>query len=109
MNTIVIRPHITEKTLNLASRGWYTFSVAPDASKQNIKDAVSLLYKVTVIAVRTISMHGKMRRVGKVSKPVKREDWKKAMVSLKKGQKIDVFEVTGQPVTEKPVKETKKV
>jgi large subunit ribosomal protein L23 len=109
MNTIVIRPHITEKTLNLAASGWYTFSVVEDASKLQIAQEVSSLYKVNVVSVRTISMHGKVRKVGKMSKLASRPNWKKAMVRLKKGQKIDAFEVTGQEVAEKPVKETKKV
>ena len=106
MKTIVKRPHITEKTLTLAARGWYTFSVAEDAAKPAIADAISGLYKVNVIAVRTVAMHGKVRRVGKMSKYVKKADWKKALVRLAKGQKIDVFEVTGEQV-EKPVKPEK--
>ncbi len=103
MNTIVQRPLITEKTLTLASRGWYTFAVADDASKPTIAEAVSKFYKVTVTEVRVVSMHGKVRRVGKLSKYEKRPDWKKAMVRLTKGQKIDVFEVTSEQ-PEKPEK-----
>ena len=96
MNTIVIRPLITEKTLNLASRGWYTFEVALDASKPAIAEAVTMAYKVKAVDVRTLSMHGKMRKVGKLMKHVKKADWKKAIVKLEKGQKIEVFEVTPQ-------------
>ncbi len=96
MNTIVIRPLITEKTLNLAARGWYTFEVSPDSSKPTIAGAVSIAYKVKVVDVRTLSMHGKMRKVGKLMKHVKKADWKKAIVKLAKGQKIEVFEVTPQ-------------
>jgi large subunit ribosomal protein L23 len=107
MNTIVERPLITEKTLTLAARGWYTFVVSEYATKRTIKDAVSVFYKVTVIDVRTISMHGKVRRVGKMSKHVKKADWKKAMVRLAKGQKIDAFEVAPPPETEKSAKPEK--
>lgn len=96
MNTIVKRPLITEKTLTLAARGWYTFEVSIDASKPSIAQAVSAAYKVKVVDVRSMSMHGKMRRVGKLMKHVKKEDWKKAIVKLAKGQKIDVFEVSPQ-------------
>jgi large subunit ribosomal protein L23 len=103
---MIKRPLITEKTLTLAARGWYTFSVDTQASKEVIAQAISAFYKVNVIDVRTIGMHGKVRRVGKMSKYVKKADWKKAMVRLKKGQKIDVFEVTGQEV-EKPAKAEK--
>ena len=106
MNTIVQRPLITEKTLTLAARGWYTFVVAGGAAKPAIAQSVSQLYKVTVVSVRTVSMHGKVRRVGKMSKYVQKADWKKALVRLVKGQKIDAFEVTGEQV-EKPVKPEK--
>ena len=91
---IVKKPLITEKTLLLASRGWYTFAVDEVASKPSIAQAINGAYKVNVLEVRTSMMHGKVRRVGKMSQHVKRPDWKKAMVKLKKGQKIDVFEVT---------------
>jgi len=100
MNTI-IRPLISEKTLVLASQGWYTFVVDLQAEKKEIASTVSSLYKVTVTDVRTIHMHGKMRRTGKKMTYSKKSDWKKAMVQLAKGQKIDAFEVTSQE-TEKP-------
>ena len=103
MITIVKRPLITEKTLTLASRGWYTFEVAPDATKPSIAGAIGSAYKVNVTSVRVMNMHGKVRRVGKMSKHVKKMDWKKALVQLKKGQKIDVFEVTTQEVSQQPV------
>lgn len=97
---IIERPLITEKSLQLASRGWYTFVVDIAASKQSIGQAISSAYKVEVVTVRTVTMHGKVRRVGKRSVHVKRPNWKKAMVTLKKGQKIDVFEVTPPPTAE---------
>ncbi len=97
---IIDRPLITEKTLRLASRGWYTFVTDIHASKYTIATEISRMYKVTVEEVRTITMHGKVRRTGRKSIPMKREDWKKAMVTLKKGQKIDAFEVTTPEQTE---------
>jgi large subunit ribosomal protein L23 len=93
MNTVVIRPLITEKTLILASRGWYTFVVAKDADKMSVAKEVSQFYKVQVVSVRTISMHGKVRRVGRQMRYAKKADWKKALVQLKEGQKIDAFEI----------------
>lgn len=108
MITIVKRPLITEKTLTLASRGWYTFEVFVDAAKPSIAEAINTAYKVNVTSVRVMNMHGKVRRVGKMSKHVKKEDWKKALVQLKKGQKIDVFEVTTQqPEPEAKIKSEK--
>ncbi len=88
------RPVITEKTLLLASRGWYTFAADAAASKYDIATEISRMYKVNVVAVRTITMHGKVRRVGRKAIPTAKADWKKAMVTLKKGQKIDAFEIT---------------
>jgi large subunit ribosomal protein L23 len=90
---IIKRPIITEKTLTLAGRGWYTFAADIDASKPMIASEVSKIYKVNVQKVRTVTMHGKVRRVGRKAVPTAKPDWKKAMVSLKKGQKIDAFEI----------------
>ena len=92
MKSTLIRPHITEKTLMLAASGWYTFVVDSAADKGRIAKAISDFYKVKVVEVRVISMHGKTRRVGKRMKHTHTADWKKAMVRLLKGQKIDAFE-----------------
>ena len=96
MKQIIIKPVITEKSLSLASRGWYTFAVALASNKPEIAHAISDLYKVTVVEIRTMIMHGKERRSGKKQKRVTKSDWKKALVRLKEGQKIDAFEVTGE-------------
>ncbi len=101
------RPIITEKSLSLAGRGWYTFAADVRARKEDIASDIAKLYAVNVVAVRTISMHGKMRRSGKRMTMTKKSDWKKALVMLKSGQKIDAFEVTKEPepnVEEKPAK-----
>jgi large subunit ribosomal protein L23 len=93
---ILKRPLITEKTMDLAARGWYTFIVDLNARKNEIADAIALQYKVKVIDVRSMRIHGKMRRVGRKMKYVKKPDTKKAIVRLTEGQKIDAFEVTEQ-------------
>ncbi len=93
MQTHVQRPVITEKTLRLVPTGWYTFAVGAGARKEQIAAEIAKLYSVTVVDVRTIRMHGKTRRVGKKMSTIARPDWKKALVRLKSGQKIDVFEV----------------
>lgn len=102
MKSIFIRPLITEKTLTLAAAGWYSFMVHKASEKPGISRAIADFYKVNVLDVRVASMHGKMRRVGKRMKYIKKANWKKAMVLLKKGQKIDAFEVAstqeGKPV-----------
>ncbi len=96
MKHIIKLPRMTEKSLLLASRGWYTFAVHSDADKKTIAREVSGLYNVTVVNVRTVSVHGKERRVGRFMRKVRKPDWKKALVKLKAGQKIDAFEVTSE-------------
>ncbi len=98
-HTIIMRPLITEKTMSLAGQGWFSFEVTMSAAKDQIKTEIERLYKVNVIGVRTIHIKGKVRRVGKKSREVTRSDRKKAMVHLKKGQSISVFEVTQEGAT----------
>jgi len=94
MHTLVNKPLISEKSLGLASRGWYTFAVNKHARKEEIVKLIERMYSVNVLSVRTVAMHGKMRRTGKKMVRKRKEDWKKAMVLLKAGQHIDAFEVT---------------
>lgn len=94
MNIVVKKPLLTEKTLALAAKGLYTFVVDKDSNKRDIKADVEAFYKVTVTDVRTVSVHGKTRRTGRTMKTMQKSDWKKAMVTLATGQKIDAFEVT---------------
>ena len=99
MQPLVFRPLISEKSLRSASRGWYTFAIAKHSRKEQIAKDVAAMYHVDVTNVRTVAMHGKVHRRGKKMSPDKRPDWKKAMVQLKAGQKIDAFEVTSQEQT----------
>lgn len=92
MKQIIIKPVITEKSLSLAARGWYTFAVDAASSKPVIAKAIGGLYNVDVTDVRTMILHGKERRSGRRMRRVRRSDWKKALVQLKGGQKIDAFE-----------------
>ncbi|MBI3343004.1 50S ribosomal protein L23 [Candidatus Gottesmanbacteria bacterium] len=96
MKHIISKPVITEKSLSLASRGWYTFAVAVACSKPEIASAIHDVYGVTVVDVRTLIIPGHERRSGKRMKRVRRSDWKKAIVKLKEGQKIEAFEETGE-------------
>ena len=93
MKQCIKRPVMTEKSLRLAGMGYYTFVVGLDCNKAQIAQNIEQMYNVTVVDVRTVSMHGKVRRVGKRQKSIKQSDWKKAIVRLKQGQTIDVFEV----------------
>jgi len=95
-HTLIQRPLITEKSMTLAQRGWYTFAVTKTARKEAIAKAINRLYAVTVVDVRTVKKVGKVHRAGKKMIAIKKSDWKKAMVKLAKGQRIPVFEVTGE-------------
>lgn len=87
---ILRRPLITEKNTMLGDQNKYSFEVASKATKPMIRQAVETIFKVDVTAVNVSSVHGKMRRVGK--NIGKTRDWKKAVVTLKPGQRIEVFE-----------------
>lgn len=89
---------MTEKSLSLAARGWYTFQVDVSCNKAHIAQDIERLYKVDVTRVRTIMVRGKSRRVGRKRTEVKKSDWKKALVQVKEGQTIDAFEVSGEAV-----------
>jgi large subunit ribosomal protein L23 len=88
---VIRRPIISEKSTALAEvAGRYAFEVALKSNKQEIKDAVHQLFHVKVKEVRTMIMHGKVKRVGRFE--TKKENWKKALVSLAEGQKIEFFQ-----------------
>ena len=90
---IIVAPLITEKTTLLKEKGpVLAFRVDRRANKVEIRQAVEALFKVKVAQVRTQSVHGKNKRVGRFEG--KRPDWKKAYVTLKAGQKpVEYFEV----------------
>ena len=88
---VIKRPIISEKSTALAEvASRYAFEVATEANKQEIREAVQSLFNVKVREVRTMIMHGKMKRVGRFE--TKRANWKKALVTLAEGQKIDFFQ-----------------
>lgn len=82
-------PVISEKSVGLVEENKYTFWVDPAANKIEIKAAVEKMFKVTVVDVRTLSVKGKMKRVGKyLGKTANR---KKAIATLKAGDKIENY------------------
>lgn len=88
---VIIRPVVTEASTELADeRGAYTFIVAKDANKLEIRHAVSKLFGVKVKSVRTMNYRGKVRRLGR--NVGRRPDYKKAVVTLAEGERIDVYE-----------------
>lgn len=90
---VIIRPLLTERSTILKEKfNQYLFEAAKTASKTDIKRAIEELFKVQVLKVRTMTMPGKFRRQGKSGGY--RSDWKKALVTLQQGQKIDIADQT---------------
>ena len=85
---VVLAPVVSEKSTFVADKSrQYVFRVADSATKPEIKAAVELMFKVQVEGVQTLNTHGKQtRRLGRPAG--RRRSWKKAFVSLKKGQEI---------------------
>lgn len=92
---VIKRPIITEKSTAQASQGKYTFKVDKRASKEEVKLAVEKLFGVKVLDVKTANIRGKEVRVGRRRTASKKSDWKKAVATLKEGNKIELFEVGG--------------
>lgn len=88
---IVKRPLITEKSTKLVEEGKYTFEVMQGVNKVEVKKAIEEVFKVNVVKINIINVRKKERRVGKYEgfRPAVR----KAIVTLAKGQTLDVFEV----------------
>lgn len=87
---ILLRPLITEKATNLGTLGKYIFEVAKGVSKIEIKKAIRDLYGVNVVQVNIVSQGGKAVRYGRSTGRTK--DWKKAIITLKPGEKIEIYE-----------------
>ena len=89
---IIIRPVITERSMNSVADKKYVFEVAPTAGKIEIKKAVEEIFGVKVAKVNTISVPGKAKRLG-AARPGRTKDWKKAIVQLTEESKtIEIFE-----------------
>ena len=87
---VLLRPLISEKSTVLTGLGKYVFEVHIRANKNQIKEAVQLAFNVRVADVNTLKMKGKPRRWGR--KVTTQPPWKKAIVTLAAGDKIELFE-----------------
>ncbi|MBO5320090.1 MAG: 50S ribosomal protein L23 [Ruminococcus sp.] len=88
---IILKPVITEKSMDELQNGKYTFKVATDANKSEIKKAVEALFDVKVAKVNTLNCNGKEKRMGRFVG--KTSDWKKAIITLTEDSKtIEFFE-----------------
>ena len=90
VNEVLIKPLITEKNTMLGAEGKYTFKIDRRANKTQGKEAVEAIFKVNVTAVNTITVPPKSRRVGRTIG--KTQAWKKAVVTLRPGQRLEIFE-----------------
>jgi large subunit ribosomal protein L23 len=93
MHEVIVRPLVTERSTQMKEKGKYSFEVHSNSTKQEIKNAVELIFKkekVEVLKVNTTNVPAKVRRFGRfLSKGYR---WKKAVVTLKPGQKLEFFE-----------------
>jgi large subunit ribosomal protein L23 len=89
---VIVAPRITEKSMADALANQYTFSVHPRATKTQIRHAVEQIFKVEVLKVNTVTVRGKPRNFARrgVRTSGKQSDFKKAIVTLKAGQKIEL-------------------
>ena len=91
LHRTIVRPLITEKTSSAyQERGEYVFEVHPDATKPQIRSAIEQLFGVKVTGVWTSNVRGKEKRMGKTVG--RRPNWKKAIVKLREGDTIEIFE-----------------
>ena len=87
---VIIRPVVSEKSYGLLDDGVYTFVVAPDSNKVEIRQAVEALFDVHVVEVRTLSVKSKPKRRGATKGRTR--TWKKAIVQLRPGESIPIFQ-----------------
>jgi large subunit ribosomal protein L23 len=90
---IIVRPIITEKSSRMMSQNKYTFEVLSAANKIDIRRAVEEVFKVKVSSVHTIRVHSKPKRMGRFLG--RSRAWKKAIVTLLPGQRIEFFDGAG--------------
>lgn len=87
---ILMKPLITEKLTKEAENGKYAFEVSGNANKVEIAKVIKDVYGEKAVKVNIINMEGKRVRIGRING--KRKDWKKAIITLEKGKRINVYE-----------------
>jgi large subunit ribosomal protein L23 len=92
------KPIISEKSMGLASKGWYTFRGSPGLSKSEAAGEIEKIYGVTVIDVRSLKVLGKERKVGRKGMKVTGPDWKKFFIRLKEGESLEAFQAAQDEV-----------
>ena len=89
---VILRPVVSEKSYALLDTGVYTFVVHPEANKTEIRQAIESIFNVSVASVNTLNRQGKRKRNRRSGTWGKRPDTKRAIVTLKAGDRIDLFE-----------------
>ncbi len=92
LDEIIIKPLISEKSMNEASTGRYSFIVSKDADKTAIKKAVKKLFNVDATGINTNIIKGSKTKLNRFGKKTNKFSFKKARIQVKKGQKIGLFE-----------------
>lgn len=90
---IKLKPIMTETTMALAKKGWYTFGVPAIFRRPEIRETITKAFGVQILEIRTAIMKGKSKRSWRTRRVTKVFPWKKVMVKVKEGQKIELFEV----------------
>ncbi len=90
--SIIRQPVVSEKSYARLDEGVYTFVVAPDATKSEIRNALHKAFGVTVVKVNTLNRKGKRKRQRRTGTMSKRPDTKRAIVTLAPGDRIELFE-----------------
>jgi large subunit ribosomal protein L23 len=87
---VVRKPHVSEKTTDLIqNHNTYVFEVDPEATKTDIREAITSIWNVRVDSIRIVNVRGKVKRLGRIQGASR--SWKKAIVSLREGDGIDVL------------------
>lgn len=88
---VLIKPVITEKSMKAAEDGYYTFKVNMKAKKGTIADELRKMFDVEAVEIRSAVVPGKPKRILGTRRYTKTKKWKKAVIKLKEGQKLDIF------------------
>ena len=93
MQDILIKPLVTERSMQEAALGRFTFQVDLDANKKQIADQVAKLFNVHPVKVQTSIVKGKTKRAPRTRTYIKESPYKKAVVQLKPGEKVELFDI----------------
>ncbi len=88
---VIKKPVVTEKSMANQQKSVYTFIVAPETTKPEVKNAVEKAFNVKVREVRTVRVKGKLKRMKNMLLEGRRKGWKKAYVTLKEGFRLDII------------------